>query len=32
MKIRGEMKNSGQGQGTVLTLTTGPYKMLYFFV
>jgi len=31
MTIHGELKNSGQEQGTVLTLTTKTYKMLYRF-
>ena len=31
MKIHVEVKNSGQEQGTALTLTTKTYKMLYFF-
>jgi len=31
MKIHGDLKNSGQEQGTALTLTTKTYKM-YFFV
>jgi hypothetical protein len=32
MKIHCELKNGGQEQGTVLTLTTKTYKMLYFIL